>query len=613
MKKIIGILIALALVLSFSLVAVPAAPVLAAPGTTYYVSTAGNDTSGNGTEGNPWLTIQHAINDGSVTASDTINVAAGTYNENVNVNKQLTLTGDTTTPSNVVVDAGASGNAITLSADGIILEGFKATNSGVGAAGIEVNSDNNTIRDNDASGNGHHGILLLNSKSGNTITGNTANNNDSVGIHLYYYNTGNTITGNTANNNTHDGINLREASNGNTIAGNTANDNGTVGIGIVDSDSNIITGNTANDNKNGISLTHKAGDLDTGCTDTTIESNTANHNWYDGIRLAKSDSNTIEDNTVNSNGRDGIRIDEGSDNNTITGNTASGNDGSYGKGQGNAAGIEIQVSFSDNNTLTCNTLTNNQEGILIKGNAGNGNTAHFNNIYDNIRYGIESFVTVDAENNWWGDASGPTHSSNPGGTGDGVSDNVDFDPWLGEAYPTKSVATSTGTGTGTASFTPSAGDITGLSAVAEGTLPTAGKPNLVFPHGFFSFTITGVGSGGTAIVTITLPPGPTPTQYWKYHPKTQSGWIQIPMTVVSPNVIRITLVDGGLGDDDGAADGTIVDQGGPGNPGPGPAPAVVGGEAYPINKVAVLAPWLALLAAIIAGTTIFMRRRRAES
>jgi hypothetical protein len=38
----------------------------------------------------------------------------------------------------------------------------------------------------------------------------------------------------------------------------------------------------------------------------------------------------------------------------------------------------------------------------------------------------------------------------------------------------------------------------------------------------------------------------------------------------------------------------------------------VGGTAYPINKLAILAPWMAL-AAVIAGATIFMRRRRAQS
>ena len=48
-------------------------------------------------------------------------------------------------------------------------------------------------------------------------------------------------------------------------------------------------------------------------------------------------------------------------------------------------------------------------------------------------------------------------------------------------------------------------------------------------------------------------------------------------------------------------------------PPPPPPPVGVGGEDYPINKVAVLAPWLALAAAIIAGTSIFMRRRGAQS
>ena len=44
--------------------------------------------------------------------------------------------------------------------------------------------------------------------------------------------------------------------------------------------------------------------------------------------------------------------------------------------------------------------------------------------------------TVDAENNWWGNASGPTHTSNPGGSGDAVSNNVDFDPWYTNAAKT---------------------------------------------------------------------------------------------------------------------------------------------------------------------------------
>ena len=42
--------------------------------------------------------------------------------------------------------------------------------------------------------------------------------------------------------------------------------------------------------------------------------------------------------------------------------------------------------------------------------------------------------SVNAENNWWGDATGPYHSTeNSSGTGAYVGDNVDFDPWYTNA------------------------------------------------------------------------------------------------------------------------------------------------------------------------------------
>jgi hypothetical protein len=37
---------------------------------------------------------------------------------------------------------------------------------------------------------------------------------------------------------------------------------------------------------------------------------------------------------------------------------------------------------------------------------------------------------LNAEYNWWGNASGPRHSGNPGGTGDNINGNVDYSPWL---------------------------------------------------------------------------------------------------------------------------------------------------------------------------------------
>ncbi len=68
----------------------------------------------------------------------------------------------------------------------------------------------------------------------------------------------------------------------------------------------------------------------------------------------------------------------------------------------------------------------------------NGPTAYLtvnnSDIYSNTQYGLynaNSAYTVNATNSWWGAATGPTHSSNPGGTGDRVSDGVNYSPYLG--------------------------------------------------------------------------------------------------------------------------------------------------------------------------------------
>lgn len=57
----------------------------------------------------------------------------------------------------------------------------------------------------------------------------------------------------------------------------------------------------------------------------------------------------------------------------------------------------------------------------------------YNEIYGNAGKGVRrdyGVSPVDARYNWWGDASGPTHPGNPGGTGEDVGDFVLYDPWL---------------------------------------------------------------------------------------------------------------------------------------------------------------------------------------
>ncbi len=126
------------------------------------------------------------------------------------------------------------------------------------------------------------------------------------------------------------------------------------------------------------------------------------------------------------------------------------------------------------------------------------------------------------------------------------------------------IVTETSTGTGVAYFTSDAGDIQDLISINELELPTEGKPNILFPHGFFSFKITGLTLGQPVNVSIAFPSNiPTYAQYWKYN--SAEGWYQIPIgSNDGDSIITIQLKDGGLGDDDGIANHIIEDAGGPG-------------------------------------------------
>ena len=189
------------------------------------------------------------------------------------------------------VDANGSGSAITISAGGCVVEGFKVTGGG--------SQEGNFFTGPDA------GITV--SSDGNTLVNNTASNNN-YGIVLWHV-SDNTLTNNVAKVNKYDGIYIDFSSN-NYIIDNTASDN-EVGIKIMRaSNYNKITNNTISANKAwGIrQFVPELGPwLPSSSSYLTIANNNVSNNG-NGTYLSRSSYNTITANIVCSNKGYGIRL-----------------------------------------------------------------------------------------------------------------------------------------------------------------------------------------------------------------------------------------------------------------------------------------------------------------
>ena len=158
--------------------------------------------------GQNYATIQAAID--NATPGDIIYIWAGTYNENVVVNKTVTLIGNRS--ADTIIDGGGNGDVVYISVSWVNITGFNITNSGGsgGDAGIQLyyaeycnivknncsnnnygiyleNSSNNTIANNTCDSNNLFGIYTVSSYS-NNIVGNTCNSNDYHGIYVRNYN-----------------------------------------------------------------------------------------------------------------------------------------------------------------------------------------------------------------------------------------------------------------------------------------------------------------------------------------------------------------------------------------------------------------------------------------
>ena len=210
---------------------------------------------------------------------------------------------------------------------------------------------------------------------------------------------------------------------------------GDSGISVY-SDHNIITDNICLDNNPGIFISFSEFN--------SISDNTCSSGFI-GILIYFSDNCTIEKNNCSRIDGQGIRL-EASNNCTIQHNTISGSD--YGirlsyslscmirNNSCSSNNYGIQLTGCGSSNINNNSVTENRVGIHFMW-SSHDNTAQFNEIYNNRDIGIEVHEnkgnTIQAQFNWWGNATGPyNRSSNPKGTGDIVTVFVHFEPWLDE-------------------------------------------------------------------------------------------------------------------------------------------------------------------------------------
>jgi len=203
--------------------------------------------SSNGT--GEYLTIQQGIdqaNDG-----DTVFVYNGTYNENIVIDKSLSLIGEDYTTT--FINGRDVGNVIKINADGATIKGFTIQHGGLTypLAGINCSSDHNTICENIIISN-YYGITLHRS-SNNEITKNTIQDNNNCGIYMSQ-STYNIIENNTIQQQTYNGIGIYDSSNNNTILKNTFKNNNYCGVNIRISSFNIVKENNFVDNNIGIHI-----------------------------------------------------------------------------------------------------------------------------------------------------------------------------------------------------------------------------------------------------------------------------------------------------------------------------------------------------------------------
>jgi hypothetical protein len=90
----------------------------------------------------------------------------------------------------------------------------------------------------------------------------------------------------------------------------------------------------------------------------------------------------------------------------------------------------VKIATSSVTIQNSDISHNEKDGIIVT--TGEPTITH-NDIQDNNGFGLRNTSpgeVTQATCNWWGADTGPTHATNPGGSGEEVSNRVIFEPWL---------------------------------------------------------------------------------------------------------------------------------------------------------------------------------------
>jgi len=246
----------------------------------------------NPNTGKNYTTIQEAINADETLDGHTISVDAGTYYENVVVNKSISLIGENRI--NTIIDGSGldpTQDLVRIDADNVDMSNFTVTNAGLRGINVEdsrycevhenivcfsgdrgivfANGGNNSAYDNIVYNSSAYGAIeavwssnntiynnlayfnqwgiATNHGSSNLIYNNTVHSNRGSGIHIDWPSTGNMVYNNNISLNANNGISFMNQASENIIRENEIAGNN-VGIYLSDSSNNIIYHNNFVDN-----------------------------------------------------------------------------------------------------------------------------------------------------------------------------------------------------------------------------------------------------------------------------------------------------------------------------------------------------------------------------